>query len=140
MICMSILVAVGDDDRFESVLSVAVRLAEGLSQELTVAHVTANEVTTGKDHDFRDRVQSFLSDSPVRAEVTFEQLSRSGIRSGTAIGKQLIEITEDVSVEHVVIGHRSKTQLAELRDGHTGFVVAEESAVPVTIVPESAAD
>lgn len=137
---MSILVAVGDDNRFEAVLSVAVRLAEGLSQDLTVAHVTDNQGTSKEDRDFRDSVQSLLSGAQVETDVTFEHLNRSGIRSGTAIGKQIIDITEDVTVDHVVIGHRSKTQLAELRDGHTGFVVAEESAVPVTIVPESATD
>jgi hypothetical protein len=36
-----------------------------------------------------------------------------------------------------VIGHRSKGRLAAVREGHTGFVVAEEAAVPVTIVPEA---
>lgn len=137
---MVVLVAVGDDDRFNSVLSVAVRLAEALAQDITVAHVTSNEVTSKRDREFRDSVYSFLSETHVEADVTFEHLDRSGVRSGTAIGKQLVDITEDVAVEHVVIGHRSKTQLAELREGHTGFVVAEKSAVPVTIVPESAAD
>lgn len=135
---MSIIVAVGDDSQFKPVLSVAVRLAEGLSQDLTVAHITANEVASGADRDFSDKIQQFLSGTSVKTNITLEHLNRSGIRSGTAIGKQLIDITEDVAVEHIVIGHRSKTQLAELRDGHTDFVVAEESAVPVTIVPESA--
>jgi len=137
---MSVIVAVGDDSQFKPVLSVAVQLAEGLSQDLTVAHITANKVASGEDRDFSDKIQSFLSGSQIKTNITLEHLNRSGIRSGTAIGKQLIDITEDVAVEHIVIGHRSKTQLAELRDGHTDFVVAEESAVPVTIVPESAED
>ncbi len=137
---MAILVAVGDDERFNAVLSVAIRLAEGLSQDILVAHVTSNEITSKRDREFRDSVQSFLSNTRVEADVTFEHLGRSAVRSGTAIGKQLIDITEDAAVEHVVIGHRSKTQLTELREGHTGFVLARESAVPVTIVPESADD
>ncbi len=133
---MTILVAVGDDDRLEAVLSVAVRLADGLYQSLTVAHVVTEGATTGADRSVRDSVESVLSDADVAVEVTFESLSRSGLRSGTAVGKQLIDATDDVEVEHVVIGHRSKTRLAELRDGHTGFVVAEGSTVPVTIVPD----
>lgn len=133
---MTILVAVGDDDRLEAVLSVAVRLADGLYQSLTVAHVVTEGATTGADRSVRDSVESVLSDADVAVEVTFESLSRSGLRSGTAVGKQLIDATDDIEVEHVVIGHRSKTRLAELRDGHTGFVVAEGSTVPVTIVPD----
>lgn len=134
---MAILVAIGDDDRFEAVLEVAAQFARGMDQSLTVAHVTANETASGDDRSFRDEIRSFFSGTGVQAEVTLEHLNRSGLRSGTAIGKQLVDIAEGVEIDHVVIGHRSKTQLAELRDGHTGFVVAQEATVPVTIVPEA---
>ncbi|ESS02818.1 MAG: universal stress protein family [uncultured archaeon A07HR67] len=134
---MSILVAIGDDDRFETVLEVAVRLASGLDSDLSVVHVTANGTASGDERTFRDDVRAVLSTTDAQSEVSFEHLNRRGLRSGTAVGKQLVDITEDVDIDHVVIGHRSKTQLAALRDGHTGFVVAEEAAVPVTIVPEA---
>jgi len=134
---MAILVAIGDDDRFEVVLGVASQFAREMDRDLTIAHVTASDNASASDRDFRDEVQSFVAEADVEAEVRLEHLNRSGLRSGTAIGKQLVDIAEDVEIDHVVVGHRSKTQLAELRDGHTGFVVAQEATVPVTIVSEA---
>jgi nucleotide-binding universal stress UspA family protein len=134
---MSILVAVGDDDRFETVLDVAVRLAAGLDQGLYVAHVTANESATGDERAFRDEVRAYLSAVDVPVDVNLEYLDRSGLRSGTAIGNQLLDLAEDVAIDHIVVGHHSKDRLTTVREGHAGFVVAEAAAVPVTIVPEA---
>jgi threonine dehydrogenase-like Zn-dependent dehydrogenase len=62
----------------------------------------------------------------------------SNISTGAgSVGKQLVDLASDVEIEHIVIGHRSKNRLAAVREGHTGFVVAEGAAVPVTIVPEA---
>lgn len=134
---MAILVAIGDDDQFETVLAVASQFAQKMNQDLTVAHVTTDDNASSSDRDFRDKVESYISEADVSAEVKLEYLNRSGLRSGTAIGKQLVDIAEDVEIDHIIIGHRSKSQLAEIRDGHTGFVVAEEATVPVTIVSEA---
>jgi len=133
---MAILVALGDDDRFETVLAVAVQLANGLDQALTVAHVTENQTASADDRSFRDAIRAWLSDVDVTATSRWN-INRSSLRSGTAIGNQLVDIAEGVEIDHIVIGHRSKTQLETLRDGHTGFVVAEAAGVPVTIVPEA---
>jgi K+-sensing histidine kinase KdpD len=135
---MSILAAITDDNQFEAVLEAAARIAEATNQSLTVAHVTANATASATERNFRDNIQAFLSDSNVEVTVTLEHLNRSGIRSGTAVGKQLAGMSADVSINHIVIGHRSKGQLASLRDGHTAFAVAEGASVPVTIVPNVA--
>ncbi|ERG97825.1 MAG: universal stress protein family [Haloquadratum sp. J07HQX50] len=134
---MSILVAIGNDGRFEEVLTVAMQLATGLDEGLYVAHLTENKSASADDRSFRDNVQSFLSSADVPVEFSLEHLNRSGLRSGTAVGKQLVDLASDVEIEHIVIGHRSKNRLAAVREGHTGFVVAEGAAVPVTIVPEA---
>jgi K+-sensing histidine kinase KdpD len=134
---MAILVAIGDDARFEAVLNVAVRLAAGLDQGLYVAHVTDNTSASPDERTLRDDVRAFLSESDVPVEVNLEHMNRSGLRPGTAIGKQISDLTTDVRIDHVVIGHRSKNRLTAAREGHTGFVVAEEASVPVTIVPEA---
>jgi K+-sensing histidine kinase KdpD len=134
---MSILVAIGDDDRYESVLTVALRLASGLDQDLRVAHITADASASADERSFRDEVREFLSEADVSVDVDLEHIGRGGLRSGTAVGKQLVDISNDVSVDHIVIGHRSKNRLTAAREGHTGFVVAEQAPVPVTIVPES---
>jgi nucleotide-binding universal stress UspA family protein len=135
---MTILVAVGDDDDFESVLDVAIQLAAGLNRDLQVTHITKTANASGDERTFRDEVRAFLSEADVPVEIDLEYPDRSGLRSGTAVGKQLLELTEDVDIDHIVIGHHSKSWLTTVREGHTDFVVAEKAAVPVTIVPESA--
>ena len=134
---MAILAAISDDDRYEAVIETAARLAEATGQSVTVAHVTANATASGTERDFRDEIEAFLGGIGVEATVTLEHLDRSGLRSGTAVGKQLVDMSDDVAVEHIVIGHRSKGQLASLRDGNTAFAVAEGASVPVTIVPDA---
>jgi K+-sensing histidine kinase KdpD len=134
---MSILVAIGDDDRFEVVLQVAARFAGEMNQDLIVAHITANKMASGDDRSFRDEIRSVVSEADVQADTTLEHLNRRRLRSGTAVGKQLVDMAKGVEIDQIVIGHRQKTQLAELREGHTGFVVAQGATVPVTIVPET---
>jgi K+-sensing histidine kinase KdpD len=132
---MSVLAAVSDDDGFETVLTIAMRVAAGLDQDLRVAHITAETDASSNERAFRDDIQAFLSEADIPTEVSLEHLDRSGLRSGTTIGKQLAELAEDVGISHIVIGHHSKNRLTTVREGHTGFVVANEAAVPVTIVP-----
>ena len=134
---MAILVAIVYDDRFEVVLQVAARFAGEMGRDLTVVHITADKTASGNDRSFRDEIRAVVSETDVQAEVTLEHLNRRRLRSGTAVGKQLVDMAEGVEIDHIVIGHRQKTQLAELREGHTGFVVAQEATVPVTIVPET---
>lgn len=134
---MAILVAVSDDDDFKTVLTVATRLATGLEQDLQVTHVTGEQSASQRERAFRDDVRAFLSDADISVEVNLEHLDRGGLRSGTAIGKQLLELAEDVEIDHIVIGHHSKNRLRTASEGHTDFIVAETAAVPVTIVPES---
>jgi nucleotide-binding universal stress UspA family protein len=134
---MGILVAVSDDDRYRAVLDVAVELASGLEQKLYVTHLVRDAEASAEDRTFRDEIRTYLSDTDVPVEINLEYLDRGSFRSGTAVGKQLSDFTTDVGVDHIVLGHRSKDRLSALREGHTGFVVAEEAAVPVTIVPEA---
>lgn len=133
---MSVLVAVSDDDQYETVLDVAVQLAAGLGQQLVVTHITETDSASGDERAFRNDLQSYLSTVDVPVEVSLDHLDRSGFREGTAVGKQLLELAERVDIDHIVLGYRSKDRLQTLREGHTGFTVAQEAAVPVTIVPE----
>jgi Universal stress protein family. len=136
---MGILVAVGDDDRYQAVLDVAAQLAAGLDQKLYVTHLIRDAEASTEERAFRDELRAHLSDTTVPVEINLEYLDRGGFRSGTAVGTQLSDFTTDVGVDHIVIGHRSKDRLAAIREGHTGFVLAEKAAVPVTIVPEAVA-
>jgi K+-sensing histidine kinase KdpD len=133
---MGILVAVSDDDRYRAVLDVAARLAAGLDQKLYVTHLIQSAEASTEERAFRDELRTYLSDTTVPVEINLEYLDRGGFRSGTTVGKQLGDFTTDVGIDHIVIGHRSKNRLAAIREGHSGFVLAERAAVPVTIVPE----
>lgn len=133
---MSVLVAVSDDDQYETVLDVAVQLAAGLDQQLVVTHITETDSASGDERAFRNNLQSYLSTVDIPVDVSLDHLDRGGLRDGTAIGKQLLELTERVDIDHIVLGYRSKDRLQALREGHTGFTVAQDAAVPVTIVPD----
>jgi nucleotide-binding universal stress UspA family protein len=134
---MGVFAAIGNDDNYETVLDVAIELAGALNQTLYVTHVTKDRNASNSERAFRDEIRAFLEEATVPVEVDLEHLDRSGLRSGTAIGRQLLELTEDVGIEHIVIGHHSKNRLASAREGHTDFVVADQATVPVTIVSEN---
>ncbi len=134
---MTLLVAVSDDDDFETVLTVATQLAAGLDQGVRVVHLTAGSSASSRERAFRDDVRAFLSDAAVPVDIELEHLDRNGLRSGTVIAKQLLELAESGDIDHIVVGHHSKSRLTTAREGHTDFLVAEQAAVPVTIVPSA---
>lgn len=133
---MTILVAVTDDQVSGSVVDVATKLGTALDEELYVVHLTDNEYANTHERRIRDDVRAQFEERNVDCEVGIEYLNRSGLRTSAAVGRQLADLAEDVTISHVVIGHRSKSRLAELTTGHTGKVVADGAHVPVTIVPE----
>ena len=132
---MTILVAVNDDNSHELVLTVALRLASGLKQPLWVTHITETEHASDAERAFRDDVRAFLAEEAVDVDVDLEYLNRGGLRRWTTVGRQLLELAEDVKVDHVVVGHHSKDPLTTVREGHTDFTLVEDARVPVTIVP-----
>jgi nucleotide-binding universal stress UspA family protein len=132
---MSILVAVSDDDSVDPVLTVALELATGLDQRLQVTHVTSDRHASTREREFRSELEALLGDVDGSVDVELAHLGQSGLRPGTTVGTQLLELAQDVEVDHIVMGHHSKSRLASVREGHTDFAVVDEAAVPVTIVP-----
>lgn len=132
---MTILVAVADDEVSTAVVDVACKLGAGFDEDLYVVHLTANEYANAHERQIRDDVRDQFEDRDVAFDVGIEYINRNGLRSSGAVGRQLIDLAEDVTIDHIVIGHRSKSWLGEVRKGHTGLVVADGAQVPVTIVP-----
>jgi nucleotide-binding universal stress UspA family protein len=132
---MTLLVAVADDAVSERILDVAVRLGEGLNEDLYVVHLTTNTTATADERQFRDSVEQYLDGERVGYSVAIEHLDRLDARSERAVGKQLSEIASDTNISHVVVGHSSKTLFGRLTRGDAAFTVADGADVPITIVP-----
>ncbi|GEM_PF-592425 len=133
---MTVLVAVADDDVSGGVVDVASKLGSCLGEDLYVVHLTDNEYANADERQVRDDVRKQFEGTNVAFEVAIEHVNRSGLRTSAAVGRQLADLADDVSVNHVVIGHRSKSWLGQFTEGHTALVVADGVEVPVTVVPE----
>ncbi|QSG02970.1 universal stress protein [Natranaeroarchaeum sulfidigenes] len=133
---MTVLVAVADDEVSAGVVDVASKLGSCLDEELYVVHLTENEYANADERQVRDDLREQFEGKDVAFEVAIEHINRSGLRTSAAVGRQLADLADDVSINHVVIGHRSKSWLGKFTEGHTALVVADGVEVPVTVVPE----
>jgi nucleotide-binding universal stress UspA family protein len=132
---VTVLVAVADDDLWNRVLAVGLRLAEAFDEPVSVVHLTADASAGADARGLRDRINDALADADVSYDVSIEHAGRSGARSGRSIGRQVADIAADVDVSHVVIGHASGRSLREALQGSAAFGLADDAAVPVTVVP-----
>ncbi|MFC7027732.1 universal stress protein [Halomicroarcula sp. GCM10025710] len=112
---MTILVAVAPDPVSEPVIDTAIRLGEGLEEELYVVHLLDEEMADAAAKQLREELRQRLADESVVATVALEYVGRSSRRNGKRIAR-LLELATDVDITHIVMGHRHK----RLRDRLAG--------------------
>ncbi|WP_254273952.1 universal stress protein [Haloarcula marina] len=134
---MTILVAVADDTISAPVIDTAIRLGEGLGQELYVVHLLEEEVADSEAKHVRDRLRERFADETVVATVALEYVGRTRTRSGPRIAAELLELAADVDITQIVMGHEPKGLAGRLTAGDVAFAVVDAADVPVTIVPTS---
>ena len=134
---MAILVAVADDALQEQVLRVAHHLGERLGQDLRVVRLVDDEAADVDVRDHRDQLEDRIDRLDISASVSVEHVGRSIGRKNARIGRELVDLTMDVDITHVVIGHASKDFVKSLTQGDTAFAVADNASVPVTVVPDN---
>lgn len=132
---MTLLVAVTDDDVRPHVMGTAVQLGRAFETDLYVVHLTSDSHATVETRNLADELRDELVGRGVEFTVATEYVDRPGRRSGTAVGTQLGDITTDEGIDHVVVGHETKSTVERLLGGDTAFTAAETANVPVTIVP-----
>jgi len=137
---MTILVAIANDSVSPAVIDTAVRLADGLGEELYVVHLVDEDTADGTAMQLRDEMRDRFRDTNIVATVAIEHVGRSAMRSGTRIGNELLELAADVDVQHIVMGHEPKGLAGKIRDGDAAVSVIDAADVPVTVVPESPSD
>jgi len=137
---MTILVAIANDSVSPAVIDTAVRLADGLDEELYVVHLVDENTADGTAMQLRDEMRDRFRDATVVATVAIEHVGRSAMRSGTRIGNELLELAADVDIQHIVMGHEPKGLAGRLREGDAAVAVIDAADVPVTIVPEGPVD
>jgi nucleotide-binding universal stress UspA family protein len=132
---MTILAAVADDAGRERVLDVAVDLGHGLDQDVYVVHLVGDASAGADARRLRDEVREYLADAGVASTVAVEAISHTSARPGPRIARELIDAAADVEITHIVMGHAPKGLFERLTEGSTAFAVADETSLPVTIVP-----
>jgi nucleotide-binding universal stress UspA family protein len=133
---MTILVAVAPDPVSEPVIDTAIRLGEGLDEELYVVHLLDEEMADAAAKQLREELRQRLADESVVATVALEYVGRSSRRNGKRIARELLELATDVDITHIVMGHRHKRLRDRLAGGTAAFAVLDTVSVPVTIVPD----
>ncbi|MEF8828523.1 MAG: universal stress protein [Haloarcula sp.] len=137
---MTILVAIANDSVSAAVIDTAVRLANGLDEELYVVHLVDGDTADGTAKQLRDEIRDRFRDATVVSTVAIEHVGRSAMRSGTKIGNELLELAADVDVGHIVMGHEPKGLAGRLREGDAAVAVIDAANVPVTVVPDTPDD
>jgi nucleotide-binding universal stress UspA family protein len=135
---VTILVAIADDATRDGVIDVALRLGRAAGEELYVVHLVEDEVADADAKRIRRELRRRFVDEDIVSTISIEYIGHTGRRSGSRIGRELIDIASDVSISHIVMGHVSKPLVRNIRQGNTAFTVVNDASVPVTIVTEDA--
>lgn len=132
---MTILVGAANDSLRERVVTVAVDLGCQMDEELHVVHLVDDSVSDADVTRFRVSLEERLATEPVVSTITVERLDYSAGRPRQQSGEALAALATEDGTSHVVVGHESKELVETLMKGNTAFAVADESQVPVTVVP-----
>jgi nucleotide-binding universal stress UspA family protein len=135
---VTVLVAIADDATQDGVIDVALRLGRALNEELYVVHLVEDEVADTDAKRIRRELRRRLGGEDIVSTISIEYIGHTGRRSGSRIGRELIDIASDISISHIIMGHVSKPLVRNIRQGNTAFTVANDANVPVTIVTEAA--
>lgn len=137
---MAILVAMANDAIQEHVLQVALDMGRKLDRELEVVRFVDDETADAEVKFHRDTLRDRLREEDVPATVSVEYVGRTIGRPNARIGKELVDLSADVDISHIVVGHSSEDFMKRLARGNAAFAVADKARVPVTVVPETIED
>ncbi|MFB6219018.1 MAG: universal stress protein [Halobacteriaceae archaeon] len=132
---MTILVALDESAASRRALDTGVRLARALDEPLYAVHLVGEASADSDAHDLAREMRERLADeSGVEATVDLEHVARDALRSGTRVGKEILEIAVAAEITHVVMGHSAEGLVGDLLHGSAAHTVADHAEVPVTIV------
>jgi nucleotide-binding universal stress UspA family protein len=135
---MTILVAVSRTHLRDNVLDVGISLAQALGRELYVVHLVENG-SPDTPSQIRKEIRERVLEESVVATVAVEPVDTALVRTGSRLGRKLLDVAADAEASHIVVGHTSRGLLGDVTEGSTAFTVADTASVPVTIIPEARA-
>lgn len=131
---MTILVALDESEASERALDTGVRLARALEEPLYVAHLVGEEWADGDARELARGTRERFEGTDIEVTVELEYVAREALRSGTRIGKEILEIAVASEITHIVMGHSSGGLVGDLLRGSAAHTVADHADIPVTIV------
>lgn len=134
---MTILVPVASGPLRDQVLETAIDLGRALEEDLYIVHLVDDEMADATAKRIRDEIRDRVQSADVAATVSLEYVGHSLARSRSRIGQDVIELAADVTVTHIVMGHKPKGLLEELTRGSAAQAVIDAASVPVTVVSDT---
>jgi nucleotide-binding universal stress UspA family protein len=132
---MTVLVALDESAASERALDAGVDLARALGERLYVVHLVTDAWADGAARELaRETRAALAAETDLDVTVELEYVARDALRSGTRVGKEILEIAVASEVTHVVMGHSREGLVGDLLHGSAAHTVADHAEVPVTIV------
>lgn len=148
---MKFLVAVDGSDEADSALAYATDIADAMDASVTAVHVVNPDVyqTGGSDAitSFADATDQFIVGSVEDAEERGQRILDEATALARELGHEIetallygspveavTDYAEDEGVDAIYVGHRGRTERAELMVGSVAKTIVERATVPVTVV------
>ncbi|NEU59093.1 universal stress protein [Halorussus sp. MSC15.2] len=130
---MDILVPIDGSECSFRALDFAIEFARRFEASLHVVHIT--DVETDATDDILDRARERLDEAGVTDEPEVSTDVDLSFRPAERVGKDILELVDERSYDHVVMGHHGGSTIDRAILGSAAHTVVQEEAVPVTIVP-----
>ncbi|MFC4450538.1 universal stress protein [Halorussus aquaticus] len=130
---MNILVPIDGSECSFRALDFAIEFARRFEASLHVVHIT--DVETDATDDILDRARERLDEAGVIDEPEVSTDVDLSFRPAERVGKDILELVDERSYDHVVMGHHGGNAIDRAILGSAAHTVVQEEAVPVTIVP-----
>lgn len=129
---MNVLVPVDGSDCSFRALEFGIGFAERYDAELKVIHITDHSSETTER--VVGRAEDFLEDEGVDEDVDVYFDVRK-FRRFSRIGKDILELAEEMDIDHIVMGHHGTGVVGRAIIGSAARTVVKAAERPVTVIP-----
>ena len=122
----------GTDPSFRA-LEFATGFADRYDADLDVVHITDEE--TDATADILDRAERVLQAAGIETKPEVSTDLDLEFRPADRVGQDVIELVEQRSYDHVVMGHQSSGTVERAIIGSAAETVLRAERVPLTVIP-----
>lgn len=135
---MNVLAPIDSSPCSERSLRFAARFARRYEASLDVVHFVDQAADRDRDETRRliGRAEEILEDEGLSTEPSVvTDVWITDYRYANRIGKDIVELVEEESYDHVVMGHHGSGTVGRVLLGSAAETVVRAATVPVTVVP-----